>query len=125
MPVEVQMPTIGLSIPEGTIDRWLKKEGDSVVRGEVLVAITTEKVTVEIPAEVSGVLLKIVCPAGTKVKVGETIALIGDPGEKGEGAIQTGEVDYTPVSQGQAAARQSERGGRGDLKISPLALKTS
>jgi pyruvate/2-oxoglutarate dehydrogenase complex dihydrolipoamide acyltransferase (E2) component len=123
MAVEVQMPTIGLSIPEGTIDRWLKKEGDSVGKGELLVAITTEKVTVEIPAEVSGILLKIVCPAGMKVKVGQTIALIGEPGEKGEGALQTGEVQYTPVSQGQAAARQPERGGRGDLKISPLAVK--
>ena len=45
MAVEVQMPSIGLSIPEGTIERWLKKEGDDVAKGELLVAITTEKVT--------------------------------------------------------------------------------
>jgi 2-oxoglutarate dehydrogenase complex dihydrolipoamide succinyltransferase (E2) component len=121
MAVEVQMPTIGLSIPEGTIERWLKKEGDSVDKGELLVAITTEKVTVEIPAEVSGVLLKIVCPAGMKVKVGQTIAIIGEAGEQGKVVPKADEVQYTPVSQSQAAARQPER--RRDLKVSPLAVK--
>lgn len=123
MAVEVQMPSIGLSIPEGTIERWLKKEGDSVGKGELLVAITTEKVTVEIPAEVSGVLLKIVCPAGMKVKVGQTIAIIGEAGEQGEAVPKAGEVQYPPVSQSQAAARQPERVGRGELKVSPLAVK--
>ena len=123
MAVEVQMPSIGLSIPEGTIERWLKKEGDSVGKGELLVAITTEKVTVEIPAEVSGVLLKIVCPAGMKVKVGQTIAIIGEAGEQGEAVPKADEVQYTPVSQSQAAARQPERAGRGDLRVSPLAVK--
>ena len=123
MAVEVQMPSIGLSIPEGTIERWLKKEGDSVGKGELLVAITTEKVTVEIPAEVSGVLLKIVCPAGMKVKVGQTIAIIGEAGEQGEAVPKAGEVQYTPVSQSQAAARQPGRVGRGELKVSPLAVK--
>ncbi len=123
MAIEVQMPSIGLSIPEGTIERWLKKEGDSVSKGELLVAITTEKVTVEIPAEVSGVLLKIVCPAGMKVKVGQTIAIIGEAGEQGEAVPKAGEVQYTPVSQSQAAARQPERIGRGELKVSPLAVK--
>jgi 2-oxoglutarate dehydrogenase complex dihydrolipoamide succinyltransferase (E2) component len=123
MAVEVQMPSIGLSIPEGTIERWLKKEGDSVAKGELLVAITTEKVTVEIPAEVSGVLLKIICPAGTKVKVGQTIAIIGGAGERSEAVPKTGEVQYTPVSQSQGASRHTERAGRGDLKVSPLAVK--
>ena len=123
MPVEVQMPSIGLSIAEGTIDRWLKKEGDSVAKGDLLVAILTEKVTVEIPAEVSGVLLKILCPAGTKVKVGQTIAIIGAAGEKVEEVPKAAEVQYTPLSQSQAAAPHLARADRGDLKVSPLALK--
>lgn len=123
MAVEVQMPSIGLSIAEGTIDRWLKKEGDSVVKGELLVAILTEKVTVEVPAEVSGVLLKILCPAGTKVKVGQTIAIIGAAGEKVEGVAKAAQVQYTPLRQRQAAAPHLERAGREDLKVSPLALK--
>jgi 2-oxoglutarate dehydrogenase complex dihydrolipoamide succinyltransferase (E2) component len=123
MAVEVQMPSIGLSIPEGTIERWLKKEGDAVAKGDLLVAITTEKVTVEIPAEVSGVLLKITCVAGTKVKVGQTIAIIGAAGEKAEDIPQADKVQYTPISQNQAAAGQVPRAARGDLKVSPLAVK--
>ena len=123
MAVEVQMPSIGLSIPEGTIERWLKKEGDLVAKGEPLVAITTEKVTVEIPAEVSGVLLKIICQTGTKVKVGQTIAIIGAKEERGEAFSKVDEAGYTPLSQGQAAARQSGRAERGELKVSPLAIK--
>ncbi len=123
MAVEVQMPSIGLSIPEGTIDRWLKKEGDSVAKGDLLVAITTEKVTVEIPAEVTGVLLKIICVEGSRVKVGQTIAVIGAAGEKAEGIAPTDKVQYTPISQNQAAASQVPSEARGDLKISPLAVK--
>jgi len=123
MSVEVQMPSIGLSIAEGTIDRWLKKEGDSVVKGELLVAILTEKVTVEVPAEVSGVLLKILCPAGTKVKVGQTIAIIGAAGEKVEEVPRIAEVQYTALSQSQAVALHNAGAGQGDLKVSPLALK--
>lgn len=123
MSVEVQMPSIGLSIAEGTIDRWLKKEGDSVVKGELLVSILTEKVTVEVPAEVSGVLLKILCPAGTKVKVGQTIAIIGAAGEKVEEVPRIAEVQYTPLSQSQAVALHNAGAGQGDLKVSPLALK--
>jgi len=123
MSVEVQMPSIGLSIAEGTIDRWLKKEGDSVVKGELLVSILTEKVTVEVPAEVSGVLLKILCPAGTKVKVGQTIAIIGAAGEKVEEVPRIAEVQYTALSQSQAVALHNAGAGQGDLKVSPLALK--
>jgi len=123
MAVEVQMPSIGLSIPEGTIERWLKKEGDPVAKGDLLVAINTEKVTVEIPAEVSGILLKIICMAGTKVKVGQTIAIIGTEGEKAEEVPNFDPSQYTPSSQTQAAAGQAQRAARGDLKVSPLALK--
>lgn len=123
MAIEVQMPSIGLSIPDGTIERWLKKEGDSVAKGELLVAIMTEKVTVEIPAEVSGILLKIICMAGTKVKVGQTIAIIGTAGEKVEGVPGFDPAQYTPSSQTQAAADQVPRATRGDLKVSPLAGK--
>lgn len=123
MPVEVQMPSIGLSIAEGTIDCWLKKEGDSVVKGELLVAILTEKVTVEVPAEVSGVLLKILFPAGTKVKVGQTIAIIGAAGERVEEVPKAAEVQYTPLSQRQAVAAHVARADREDVKVSPLALK--
>ncbi len=121
MAVEVQMPSLGLSIAEGTIERWLKKEGDPVEKGDLLVAIITEKITVEIPAEASGTLLKIFSPAGTKVKVGQTIALIGLVGERVGEFFAAEEPQYGPPHEPQEpfVARKE----RGDLKVSPLALK--
>ena len=121
MAVEVQMPSLGLSIVDGTIERWLKKEGDPVEKGDLLVAIITEKITVEIPAEASGTLLKIFSPAGTKVMVGQTIALIGLVGERVGEFFAAEEPQYGPPHEPQEpfVARKE----RGDLKVSPLALK--
>ena len=121
MAVEVQMPSLGLSIPEGTVERWLKKEGDRVEKGDLLVVIMTEKVTVDLPAEASGVLLKILCPAGSKVKVGEAIAIIGEPGE----SVQTTPraAQPSPPTSSKAPPAPPSHKERGDLKISPLAMR--
>ena len=121
MAFEVQMPSLGLSIPEGTIERWLKKEGDPVEKGDLLVVIMTEKVTVDIPAEVTGVLLKILCPAGAKVKVGEAIAVIGTAGERVE-AFPQGPAPAPSPSAPTSPAPPSHK-ERGDLKVSPLAMR--
>ncbi|MBI5967601.1 MAG: 2-oxo acid dehydrogenase subunit E2 [Deltaproteobacteria bacterium] len=121
MAFEVQMPSLGLSIAEGTIEQWLKKEGDRVEKGDLLVAIMTEKVTVEIPAGVSGILLKIICPAGTKVKVGQTIAFIGSPGEIVEAIPTTAEAPIPPPAHSSGHLFTLKE--RGDLKVSPLALR--
>jgi 2-oxoglutarate dehydrogenase complex dihydrolipoamide succinyltransferase (E2) component len=118
MPAEIQMPNLGLSIAEGTIEKWLKKEGDPVEKGEIIVVLMTEKVTVEIPAEVSGKLIKILHPAGAVVKVGETIALIGEEGEQTN--LQT--PSASAPSAASPAPRPQARESR-DLKISPLALR--
>jgi 2-oxoglutarate dehydrogenase complex dihydrolipoamide succinyltransferase (E2) component len=121
MAFEVLMPNLGLSIAEGTIESWLKKEGDVVEKGDLLVVIITEKVTVEIPAEVSGILRKILFPAGAVVKVGEALALIGQTGKQTEPNIQAAASSLPPPAT--PAAPRPERRDLGDLKISPLALK--
>jgi len=121
MAVEILMPSLGLSIPEGTVERWLKKEGDRVEKGELLVVIMTEKVTVDLPAEASGILLKILCPAGSKVKVGEAMAIIGQPGESVQTAPRAAQP--LPSSSSKAPPAPPSHKGRGDLKISPLALR--
>jgi 2-oxoglutarate dehydrogenase complex dihydrolipoamide succinyltransferase (E2) component len=121
MAVEIQMPGIGLSIAEGTIERWLKKEGDPVEKGDLIVVILTEKVTVDIPAEASGTLLKILCPAGSRVKVGETIALIGAAGERVDAIPKAASPE--PVLSAPAPPPPPTHKDRGDLKISPLALR--
>ena len=121
MAFEVLMPNLGLSIAGGTIESWLKKEGDVIEKGDLLVVIITEKVTVEIPAEVSGILRKILYPAGAVVKVGEALALIGEMGEQSEPHIQTSTSSLPPPAA--PAPPRPERRDLGDLRISPLALK--
>jgi 2-oxoglutarate dehydrogenase E2 component (dihydrolipoamide succinyltransferase) len=119
VPIDIIMPNFGLSIAEGTIDSWLKKEGDRVEKGELLAVIQTEKVAVEIPAEVSGVLLKVLHPAGAVVKVGESIGLIGQPGEAVAQSVPKAEAFVLPGKPTPAGPLPD----RGDLKVSPLAVK--
>jgi pyruvate/2-oxoglutarate dehydrogenase complex dihydrolipoamide acyltransferase (E2) component len=73
---EVLMPKQGLTMEEGTIVRWTKNEGEPVAEGEILLVIESDKATFEIEAERSGVVTKIVCPAGSTVKVTDVIAYI-------------------------------------------------
>jgi pyruvate/2-oxoglutarate dehydrogenase complex dihydrolipoamide acyltransferase (E2) component len=81
MAVEVKLSSLGVNITEGTIVRWVKKEGDSVEKGEILAEVETEKVNFEIVAPESGVLLKLFYGEKTIVPVDSTVALIGKPGE--------------------------------------------
>lgn len=73
---EIKIPDLGESIIEGTIVEWLKDEGDAVRAGDVVALLETDKVNVEVTAEESGILQKIVKQKGETVKVGETIALL-------------------------------------------------
>jgi pyruvate dehydrogenase E2 component (dihydrolipoamide acetyltransferase) len=73
------MPKMGDGMESGTINRWLKHEGDTVAVGEVIAEIETDKASVEITAYDAGVLSKIVVPEGGSVPVGEIIATIGGP----------------------------------------------
>jgi pyruvate dehydrogenase E2 component (dihydrolipoamide acetyltransferase) len=80
MSIDVKLPRLGQGMESGTITRWLKSEGDTVEKGEPLYEVDTEKATQEVEAEASGVLLRIAVASG-EVPVGETLAVIGEPGE--------------------------------------------
>ena len=75
---DVLMPQAGQSMEEGTIGRWLKKEGDTVQSKDLLLEVETDKAVVEVEAGHDGILRKIIVPAGTTVPVRTRIALIGD-----------------------------------------------
>ena len=77
MSVSVTMPQLGESVTEGTITRWLKNVGDTVVADEPLLEISTDKVDTEIPAPASGVLLSISAQEDETVLVGAELAVIG------------------------------------------------
>lgn len=78
----VRMPPLGTTSDELRIVEWLKAEGDDVALGEPLLAVETDKATLEVEAAVSGALLKIVHAAGVVVDVGDVIAYIGAPGDE-------------------------------------------
>src|SRR3984893_7992369 len=80
MAAEVKLPRLGQGMESGTIVKWLKSEGEPVEKGEALYELDTDKVTQEVEAEASGVLLKIAVSAG-EVEGGKTIGFIGDKGE--------------------------------------------
>jgi pyruvate dehydrogenase E2 component (dihydrolipoamide acetyltransferase) len=104
---EVVMPQMGISTLEGKVTVWLKKEGDKVVKGESLFEIETDKATTEVEALSSGILQKILVPAGGVAKVTEPVAILAEEGEKIDGA------------QGKA----SDNGGTSRRRISPLARR--
>src|SRR5947209_4685944 len=81
MPAELVMPKWGLSMQEGLISRWLKREGDAVAQGEPVLEVETEKMTNLVEAPAAGVLARILFPAGSTVAVTRPIALIAQPGE--------------------------------------------
>src|SRR5881397_3796756 len=128
MAVEVSLPRLGQGMEAGTIVRWLKSEGDKVEKGEALYELDTDKVTQEVEAEASGVLLKIAISAG-EVEVGRTIAVIGEQGEQvelapsepaGNGSAAL-EVSGDPEEEGSPArAREQdrERGRRASAALS-------
>lgn len=99
MAVEITMPKLGLTMTEGTVEHWYKKEGDLVDEGETIVEIATDKLTNEIQAECSGVLLKIVAEEGTEVPVKGVLAYIGEAGE----TVESGEGAAAPKSDAESA----------------------
>src|SRR5262247_3122452 len=82
MATKVLVPLLGEGVEEVTVIKWLKKEGDSVNELEPLLEVNTDKVDTEIPAPISGTVLKIVAEEGAPAKVGTILAFIGKPGER-------------------------------------------
>src|SRR5512135_1936502 len=78
----VTMPKLGFDMQEGTLVRWVKTEGENVNKGEVLAEIETDKATVEVESNFSGVVARQLVSTGDVVPVGTPIAIIAAPGEK-------------------------------------------
>ena len=102
MSVSVTMPQLGESVTEGTITRWLKNVGDTVVADEPLLEISTDKVDTEIPAPASGVLLSISAQEDETVLVGAELAVIGT--DDSEVAATSAPVVPAPIVESPAAS---------------------
>ena len=81
MATRVIMPQAGQDLETGKVTRWLKAEGDAVAKGEPLVQIETEKISVDVESPAAGVLLRIVVPDDTETAIFSTIGIVGQPGE--------------------------------------------
>ncbi|MFC5816269.1 2-oxoglutarate dehydrogenase, E2 component, dihydrolipoamide succinyltransferase [Nonomuraea harbinensis] len=112
MPVSVQMPQLGESVTEGTVTRWLKKEGERVEADEPLLEVSTDKVDTEIPSPAGGVLQKIVVAEDETVEVGAELAVIDESGQAGapapaEEAAPAPEPEPEPEPEPQPAPASS------------------
>ena len=110
MTFSLTMPALGESVTEGTVTRWLKKEGDQIAIDEPLLEVSTDKVDTEIPSPVAGVLQKIVVQVDSTVAVGAELAVIS---ESGAAAPQKISEPVKVVEQSKAVA-----------PISPVAVPT-
>lgn len=108
MAVEVIMPKLGVDMQEGEILEWKKQEGDVVNEGDILLEIMSDKTNMELEAEDSGVLLKIVHQAGETVPVTEVIAYIGAEGESVEAPSTTATITAADGQSVTAPAQPSK-----------------
>ncbi len=112
MSVSVSMPQLGESVTEGTVTRWLKKEGERVEADEPLLEVSTDKVDTEIPSPAAGVLREIAVGEDETVEVGAQLAVI----EEGADASGGGAPDESPsdsaAAESSAPAESSSDGGQ-------------
>ena len=132
MPYEFKFPDVGEGITEGTIVKWKVKEGDKVNNDQVLAEVETDKAVVEIPSPKKGTILKLYHKEGEIINVGETLAVIGEKGEKTpekKAAHYTGSVvgflpeadeeEKKPSGKKKPALKQEEAG----VKAAPIVRK--
>lgn len=131
MAVEVVMPKFGLTMIEGTIQRWFKTEGEAISAGEPLFEVETEKVLYEVEAPVAGTVAKLLYPLEAVVAVGLPVAVIAEPGENVAevAARYTTEVPTAtvtappPVRPGVAQTQAVTTGRHGSVPVTPAARK--
>ncbi len=122
MNIKIVMPQMGESVAEGTVVTWLKKVGDVVAKDEPIVAITTDKVDVEIPSPAAGVLSEIVVREGQAAPVGAVLAYIGERSPT-EAASPRAEVEERAPSVAPTKATVSSAEPRGETWHSPSVLQ--
>ncbi|MFZ1814998.1 MAG: 2-oxoglutarate dehydrogenase complex dihydrolipoyllysine-residue succinyltransferase [Rhizobiaceae bacterium] len=115
MATEIRVPTLGESVAEATVGKWLKKPGEAVKADEPLVELETDKVSVEVPAPSDGTLTEIIVQEGETVEVGALLAQFGKGG--------AASVASTPAPAAQPAAAKSEPAQSSAMPAAPSAQK--
>ena len=111
----ISMPKLGFDMQEGVLIRWVKNEGESINKGDVLAEIETDKATVEVESSASGVVRKLLVEAGSVVPVGDPIAVVGSADEK---------IEEAPAKVVEAPAEKKTEEPKGEeLKTAPEGKK--
>ncbi|HET7708549.1 MAG TPA: pyruvate dehydrogenase complex dihydrolipoamide acetyltransferase [Sphingomicrobium sp.] len=119
MPTELKMPALSPTMEEGTLAKWLVKEGDAVKSGDILAEIETDKATMEFEAVDEGTIAKILVPEGTdSVKVGAPIAILAAEGESTE-TVRPEHVEGLPSPSNEKKDSPSPGSGQSDVGKSP------
>ncbi|MEV6859677.1 2-oxoglutarate dehydrogenase, E2 component, dihydrolipoamide succinyltransferase [Streptosporangium subroseum] len=109
MPKSVQMPQLGESVTEGTVTRWLKKEGERVEADEPLLEVSTDKVDTEIPSPAAGILTKIIVAEDETVEVGAELAIIDENGSAAAAPAQEKAPEPEPEPEPAPAPQQAQQ----------------
>jgi 2-oxoglutarate dehydrogenase E2 component (dihydrolipoamide succinyltransferase) len=116
---DVYMPQLGETVADGTVTKWFKNVGDTVIRGEPLFEVSTDKVDTEIPAQANGVLSEILITAGTTVDVGTKLAVI-DAGDDPVPTVASASGALSSVSSAPAGAAPALAKSDASEKLSPV-----
>ncbi|MFL6829320.1 MAG: biotin/lipoyl-containing protein, partial [Sphingomicrobium sp.] len=109
MATDVQVPTLGESITEGTLAEWLKKPGDAVAQDEPIASLETDKVSVEVPSPIAGVLSEQLVKEGDTVAVGAAIARIDESGTAAAApAKAVADAATNPAGAGETPALRTD-----------------
>ena len=122
MPIELKMPALSPTMEEGTLAKWLVKEGDQVVAGDLLAEIETDKATMEFEAVDEGIIAKILVPEGSdEVKVGTVIALIAGEDEDAGAVAAAGDSssNAAPAAAGPKADAPVSRPAEAAAPVAP------
>jgi 2-oxoglutarate dehydrogenase E2 component (dihydrolipoamide succinyltransferase) len=131
--VDVVMPQMGVSVSEGTITRWLKREGEQVEADEPLLEISTDKVDTEVPSPASGTLVQILVQEGETVDVGTKLGQIGGAAgapapaapepEPEPASVAPSEPEPAPAPAAQAPAPAADVSGGNGKFVSPVVAR--
>ena len=120
MAIELKMPALSPTMEEGTLAKWLVKEGDAVAAGDILAEIETDKATMEFEAVDEGTVTKILVPEGTdEVKVGTVIALLDGEGEEARPTVGQSDVPDNMLSAAQPAVAPKPEKAPASLAVEP------
>jgi 2-oxoglutarate dehydrogenase E2 component (dihydrolipoamide succinyltransferase) len=120
MPVTIVVPQLGESVVEGTVGKWLKKEGDPIAKDEPIVEIITDKINIELPAPSAGTLGKITIAEGVVAQVGQQLGVILAQGETmpaGNGAAAAPQAAPQQARAGAAPAPAPPTNSRGGTAV--------